>query len=166
MATWTDITAAQTAVDAALTSELATAWTENLKSALEGASGAPRMATKNQFGNGQTGNTDFTVTNMSGARFFIGVRNNGAAFRTMTINASDGSFGTAQTLLTISANEDYSAHGYVDFATGDFSVAQGDGLVTSGTLTVTGDLTTLRFTGSLDLFYSVHNMPDGGETTV
>ena len=166
MATWTDPATLNTGPDDPVTAEFGTATLENPTAIAEGATGAPRVATKNQFGSGTVGNRDFPVTNMGGARFFINVRNGGGALRTMTINASDGSFGTAQTLLTLDAGDEYSAHGYVDFATGNFSVTQGSSSINVGTLTITSGITTLRFTGAADLTFSIHNMPDGGETTV
>jgi len=172
MATYTDPTTLDTTPDAPVTSEFGTAVLENPEAIAEGASGAPRIASKNQFNSGDASSTiDFVVTGMGGSRFAGSVRRSssgGGSPRDMKINASDGSFGTSQTLLSAVPNDDFSFHGYVDFATGSFSVAHSGvtgPTITTGTLTVTGSLTTLRFTCESGLTFAVHNMPDGGETT-
>ena len=170
MATYTDPTTLDTTPDAPVTSEFGTAVLENPEAIAEGASGAPRIATKNQFSSagGSSPTVDFDVASMGGARFAGSARNTANDPIAMKINASDGSFGTEQTFFTASANSEFDFHGYVDFATGSFSVVYRSGTIPTirtGMLTVTGSLTTLRFTGTNGLSFAIHNMPDGGETT-
>lgn len=164
MATWTDPSSVNTGPNDPVTSEFGTAALENAVALAEGASGAPKIATKNQSGTRTTGNLDFTVTDFGGARFYIGIRNTGGVSETIVINASDGSFGTNRTLFTIPASSSRSLHGYVDFASGDFFCIGDDAVRTTGTLTVTGSISTLRFSGGSNLTFAVHLMADGGES--
>ena len=165
MATWTDPSSVNTGPNDPVTSEFGTAALENAVALAEGASGAPKIATKNQSGTGTTGNLNFTVTDFGGARFYIGVENSGPADVDMGINASDGSFGTSQTLFTIPLSTSLVAlHGYVDFASGDFFCIGNNAVRTTGTLTVTGSISTLRFSGGSNLTFAVHLMADGGES--
>lgn len=165
MATWTDPSSVNTGPNDPVTSEFGTAALENAVALAEGAANAPKIATKNQSGAGTTGNLDFTVTNFGGARFYIGVTNTGPSGVNMTINATNGSYGTAQTLFNIGAGTtNLALHGYVDFASGDFFCVGSNAVRTTGTLTRTGSISALRFTGASNLTFAVHLMADGGES--
>jgi hypothetical protein len=135
---------------------------DNPQAAAEGASGAYKFATKNLFGNGGTGNVDFTgLDDFSGGRFFVRVENSGGVARDFNVNASDGAFGAPQAILSVPASSVEYIHGYWNKITG---VIQGVN-ASLVTLTKTGeDVTTLRFSGATDLSFSVHLMPDGGES--
>lgn len=170
MTTWTATGTLNTDPDDPVTSELLTAVKNNPVAMAEQASGAPKIATKNLFGAGAASNVDFTVTDFAGARFVIQARNtSGAAAQTISVNVSDGTFGTAQTLATISINGFATISGYWDEATGDVSAAFGSDVdsptIVSATVTKTSGITTLRFTGSSSsITFSVHLVPDGGES--
>jgi len=165
MATWTDPSSVNTGPNDPVTSEFGTAALENAVALAEGASGAPKIATKNQSGSGTSGNENFNVTNFSGARFFIGVNSTNPSSQNLQINATNGSYGTAKTLFSVTQDiSQLSLHGYVDFASGDFLCVGSSGVRTTGTLTRTGSISTLRFTGATNLTFSVHLMADGGES--
>lgn len=125
--------------------------------------------TKNLFGSGAVSSVDFDVTGYDGARFVIQARYTGATTGTVQVNVSDGTFGTAQTLMTVAAGNSATLSGYWDEATGSVQGAFGsDGAaasVQSATVTKTSGITTLRFTGvGSGVSFSVHVMPDGGES--
>ena len=165
MATWTDPSTVNTGPNDPVTSEFGTAALENVEALAEGAANAPKIATKNQSGSGTSGNLNFTVTNFGGARFFVGVKNTGPSAQNFRINSYANSFGTAQTLFSIpSSTSSLTLHGYVDFASGNFFCVGDNAIRTTGTLTRTGALSLLRFTGASNLAFSVHLMADGGES--
>jgi len=161
MATWTDPATINTGPDDPVTSEFGTAALENVEAFAEGASGAPKLAMKHETGAGTTGNVDFTVTNYGGASFFINVTNSGAVSRNLSVNVSDGTFGTAQTLISVPANGDLTLSGYWIEATGEVEAVSTT--AHSATVTKTSGITTLRFSGSTDLSFGVHVTLDGGE---
>lgn len=144
------------------TTGLMTAFRDNPIGIASGSSGAPRVATKNLFASGGTGNVDFTGLGVfGGGRFYIEIENTGAASRDFQVNASDGTFGSPQLMTTIVAGDTRQIHGYWNKLTGVVNGVRS----ASVTLTVTGQgVTTLRFIGATDLDFSVHLMPDGGET--
>lgn len=165
MATWTDPSSVNTGPNDPVTSEFGTAALENAEALAEGAANAPKIATKNQSGSGTTGNLNFTVTNFGGARFFVGIKSSNPSAQNFTINATNGSYGTAQTLFSIPASiTSLALHGYVDFTSGNFFCVGDNATRTTGTLTRTGAISTLRFTGASNFTFSVHLMADGGES--
>ncbi len=165
MATWTDPSTVNTGPNDPVTSEFGTAALENAEALAEGASGAPKIATKNQSGQRSTaGNVNFTVTGFGGARFYIGVRNTSDFPQTFTINTSTGSYGTAQTLKSLGQGASLTLHGYINFSDGSFFSIDSIGLITTGTVTKTGAVNLLRFTGSSNVIFGVHLMADGGES--
>ena len=169
MATWTDPTTLATDPDDPVTSELLTATKNNPVAMAEQQSGAPKIASKNLFGSGGVSNVDLTVTDFAGGRFVIQARSTGGVAPTIQVNVSDGTFGTAQTLATVPAGGFVTISGYWDEATGSVQGAFGsDGAapsIVSATVTKTSGITTLRFTGvGSSIAFSVHLMPDGGES--
>jgi hypothetical protein len=162
MATWTDPATINTGPDDPVTSEFGTAALENVEAFAEGASGAPKLAMKHETGAGTTGNVDFTVTNYGGASFFINVTNSsGSTARNLSVNVSDGSFGTAQTIISVPASSSRVLSGYWIEATGEVEAVSTT--AHSATVTKTSGITTLRFTGATDLTFGVHVTLDGGE---
>lgn len=155
-------TTGEIGADKPFTATLAQKLNDNPQAAAEGASGAYKFATKNMFGNGSTGNVDFTgMDNFSGGRFFVRVENSSGVSRNFSVNASDGTFGATQTLLSVPASSVEYIHGYWNKITGGIQGVN----ASSVTLTKTGaGVTTLRFTGATGLTFGVHLMPDGGES--
>lgn len=127
-----------------------------------GSTDAPRVATKNLFASGGTGNVDFTGLGVfGGGRFYLEVENGGTSARDLRVNSSDGTFGAAQTMATIAGGETRQIHGYWNKITGTVNGVRSAPV----TLTVIGQgVTTLRFIGTTDLTFTVHLMPDGGES--
>lgn len=161
MATWTDPATINTGPDDPVTSEFGTAALENVEAFAEGASGAPKLAMKHETGAETTGNVDFTVTNYGGASFFINVANaSGSTARNLSVNVSDGTFGTVQTLISVPANSSRILSGYWIEATGEVEAVSTT--THSATVTKTSGITTLRFTGATDLSFGVHVTLDGG----
>jgi hypothetical protein len=162
MATWTDPSTINTGPDDPVTSEFGTAALENVEAFAEGASGAPKLAMKHLIGAGTSGNVDFDVTNYGGASFFIRVVNSSSPVipRNFSVNVSDGTFGTAQTLVSITTGS-LILSGYWIEATGEVEAVSTT--TYSATLTKTSGITTLRFSGSTDLTFGVHVTLDGGE---
>ena len=156
-------TTGEIGADKPITSTLVQKLNDNPRAAAEGASGAYKFATKNMFGNGGSGNVDFTgLDDFSGGRFFVRVENVGGVSRDFSINASDGTFGAVQVLLSVAATSVQYIHGYWNKSTG--AVEGVNSLAV--TLTKTGlAVDTLRFIGTTDLSFGVHLMPDGGEST-
>lgn len=162
MATWTDPATINTGPDDPVTSEFGTAALENVEAFAEGASGAPKLAMKHETGAGTSGNVDFTVTNYGGASFFIRVVNSsGTVARNLSVNVSDGTFGTAQTLVSVPAGSNLILSGYWIEATGEVEAVSTT--TYSATVTKTSGITTLRFSGATDLTFGVHVTLDGGE---
>ena len=161
MATWTDPSTINTGPDDPVTSEFGTAALENVEAFAEGASGAPKLAMKHATGAGTSGNVDFDVTNYGGARFFINVTNSGGIARNVSVNVSDGTFGTAQTLVSVPASSSRVLSGYWIEATGEVEAVSTT--AHSATVTKTSGITTLRFSGATDLTFGVHVTLDGGE---
>jgi hypothetical protein len=159
---WRTVPNSEIDTESPVTVQLMTALRDNPGAISEGATGAPKMATKNQFGNGTTGNIDFTgQDDFGGARFFMRIENSGASTRTVQANASDGTFGTAQTIYSSQPNSVEYLHGYWNKITGTITGVN----TTTATLTVTGSgVTTFRVTGATDLSIGIHLMPDGGES--
>lgn len=155
-------TTGEIGADKPVTATLMQKLNDNPQAAAEGASGAYKFATKNLFGNGSTGNVDFTgLDDFSGGRFFVRVRNTGGVSRDFSVNASDGTFGSPQVLLSVPASSTEYIHGYWDKITGSIEGVNASVV----TLTKTGaGVTTLRFIGTTDLSFGVHLMPDGGES--
>lgn len=162
MATWTDPATINTGPDDPVTSEFGTAALENVEAFAEGASGAPKLAMKHLTGAGTTGNVDFTVTNYGGASLFINVTNSSnSTSRNLSVNVSDGTFGTAQTLISVPQSSTRVLSGYWIEATGEVEAVSN--LAHSATVTKTSGITTLRFSGATDLSFGVHVTLDGGE---
>jgi hypothetical protein len=77
------------------------------------------------------------------------------------VNVSDGTFGTAQTLISVPANGDLTLSGYWIEATGEVEAVSTT--AHSATVTKTSGITTLRFSGATDLAFGVYVTLDGGE---
>lgn len=167
MTTYTPIENSEIDQDSVVQPPLMAALRDNPIALAEGASGAPKISTKNLFGAGTSGTVDFDVEDFNGARFFIEAKNASGSFgRDITIGAStDGVVFNSLTLRTVAANESVASSGYYNKINGQVYLT---GIITPlvGTFTTIGTtVTTLRFTGATDLTYSIHLMPDGGESS-
>ena len=102
------------------------------------------------------------MTNYGGASFFINVTNSsGSTARNLSVNVSDGTFGAAQTLISVPAGGSPTLSGYWIEATGEVEAVSTT--AHSATVTKTSGITTLRFSGSTDLAFGVHVTLDGGD---
>lgn len=166
MTTYTTIANNDIDQDSPITAPLVEALRDNPIAMAEGASGAPKIATRTEVGERiGAGDIDITVTGYSGAGFFLSVAHSSGSNRTIGINVSDGTFGTTQTLCPSFAGTDqFEGQGYIDFSTGNFWIAW-RGAIENGTVTKTGAMTTLRFVGAADLSIGVLVKPDGGQAT-
>lgn len=166
MTTYTPIANSDIDQDSSITQPLMTAMRDNPIALAEGASGAPKISTKNLFGAGTSGSVDFDVEDFNGARFFIEAKNSGSFGRNITIRVStDGVVFNSLTLRTVAAGENVASSGYFNKINGQVYLS---GIFTPlvGTFTTIGTtVTTLRFTGATSLTYSIHLMPDGGESS-
>jgi len=180
MTTYTAIANTDIDQDSPVTQPLMTAMRDNPIAMAEGASGAPKLRTKNVFGGGSasgdvTTNYDFTgLDNFGGARFFIEVSYTGSLIPVWEISADAGAgFGAATTFFGGTSSGSVSSQlfqGYWNKITGSFEFEPGSGSVTVAN---TGSgVTTLRFTtrttlgtGGATITCYIYLMPDGGEST-
>lgn len=180
MTTYTAIANTDIDQDSPVTEPLMSALRDNPIAMAEGASGAPKIATKNVFGGGiasgnDTTNYDFTgLDDFNGARFYVEYSYTGSLIPVWEVSADTGSgFGTAVTFAGGSGSGAVASSaisGYWNKLNGDFEFQPGNGSVT--VLTTGSGVVSLRFTtrttlgtGGATISCYIHLMPDGGEST-
>ena len=181
MTTYTPILPAAVDVDSPVTQILMQSLRDNPIAMAEGASGAPKLRTKNVFGGGSasgsdTTNYDFTgLDSFGGARFFIEISYTGSLIPVWEISADAGAgFGAATTFFGGISSGSVSSQlfqGYWNKITGSFRFEPGSGPGVTVANTGSG-VTTLRFTtrttlgsGGATITCYIYLMPDGGEST-
>ena len=151
-----------------VTSAKMLALNENPTAIAEGATNAPKIASKNMFLSGNRETLRFSgLSDFSGFRFYIRLNTSAIVMPQLFINTSTPSGdGTEQLITTQPVGQ---IHGYLNKITGSWSVVLPDGNIATGTLGtigVTVDELIFRNAASPGSTYriGVHVMPDGGES--
>lgn len=182
MTTYTAIANTDIDQDSPVTQPLMTAMRDNPIAIAEGASGAPKLRTKNVFGGGgaleiPATNYDFTgLDDFGGARFYMRISYTGTLTPVWQVSAeaaSGSGFNTPVTFfggLSPGAVASQNIQGYWNKVTGTFkwnTNATGVSVLNFGSSIETLRITThnVELTGGGSIFCYIYLMPDGGEST-
>jgi hypothetical protein len=172
MASYSTITSGQVDADSPVTATLMSALADNPTAIAEGASGAPKIATKTAVGSSTT-NLDFSsLGDFSGVLLDVFWRDTTGSSRTIQLDASDDSGSTflgAATLFTSGAAGEGTGKLFLDFATGSYKFAYmftgGNCSHTTGTISGASlSIDVVRLTADTDVSVAAFAMPQGGES--
>lgn len=171
MTSYTAITNAAIDQDSPVDEDLVQALRDNPIAMAEGASNAPKFAIKS-VPNALivATNHDFgSLGDFSGVWFSLSAQNaSGAAARTITMDATDGSYLGAVTLVSIPSSEWVWLNCFFDFATGSvdghYLTASGAGLINQTIAGASLSITGIRITTASDVSGALMLHPNGGES--
>lgn len=169
MTAWSNISNAQIDQDSPVDQVLLTQLRDNPRALAEQASGAPKIALKSVIGSFSGQYLDVSVAGFLGARFSLHVYNSDASLaRTITFDATDGSYLGAKLLATIPTSSNATLEGFFDFATGIVhGVVSYQGTAATFNQTISGastGITGIRFTQEASISGAAIVHPNGGQS--